>query len=52
MNLRVKNKRMNYIIIFLLFIITLGYALLSSSVRITGISKINNPTWNVHFDNI
>ena len=52
MNLRVKNKRMKYIIIFLLFIITLGYALLSSSVRITGVSKIYNPTWNVHFDNI
>ena len=36
----------------LLLTITIGYAALSTTLNIKGTSKINNASWNVHFDNL
>lgn len=49
-----KNKKMSLIILLLIIIfgITLGYATLSSSLNINGISIINNAKWDIHFENI
>ena len=53
MNLRERNKRNKYIILSLLLIgISLGYAMITSQLKITGLSKINNASWNIHFDNV
>ena len=52
-NLRLRNKRSKFIILGLLLLaITVGYAVLSISDSISGISKINNASWNIYFDNI
>ena len=53
MNLRQKNIKLKVIIsILLIMVISIGYAILSQTVNITGVSKIQNPTWDIHFDNI
>lgn len=36
----------------LLLTITIGYAALSTTLNIKGTSKINNASWDVHFDNL
>lgn len=38
------------ILLFLLFLIGIGYSYLSSSLSINGTSKINNASWDIHFD--
>ena len=52
--LSLKTRRDIMILLILIFIvsITIGYALLSSNLNLTGTSTINNPTWDVHWDNI
>ena len=52
--LSLKTRRDIMILLILIFIvsITIGYALLSSSLSINGTSIINNPTWNVYWDNV
>lgn len=40
------------VLALLLLTITVGYAALSTTLNINGTSKINNATWNVHFENI
>ena len=53
MNLRERNKKNKYIILSLLLIgISLGYAMITSQLKITGLSKINNASWDIHFDNV
>ena len=53
MNLRRKNQKNRILIIFLLLIgITVGYAVLSNTVQSNGTSKIQNPTWDIHFDHV
>lgn len=46
-----KNKR-KIMIFSLLLLISLGYAVLSSYLRINGSSRIASSTWNIHFNNI
>ena len=48
-----KNKK-NYITLIMIFMIgvTLGYALLNTTLNITGKSNISKNTWDVYFDNV
>ncbi len=52
MNGRLRNKRYHLIIFVLLLFISIGYAVLSSTVNIQGVSKIRNANWDIHFENI
>ena len=49
-----KNKRkVRYLILVLLLLfISIGYAYLNSTLNITGASTINNPTWDIHWENV
>ena len=49
-----KNKRkLNYmILIIMLLVISIGYAVLSTNLNIIGTGTINNPTWNIHWENV
>ena len=51
-----KNKIKIYltvlVLVLLLLGITVGYSVLSTSLNITGTSKIGTASWNVHFENI
>ena len=40
------------ILVLLLVLISVGYAVLSISNNISGISKIKNADWDIHFDNV
>lgn len=48
-----KQRRLRNMILLLLLIIgvSIGYAVLSTGLNITGTSKIKNATWDVHFEN-
>ena len=47
------KKRLSILIlVMLLAVITVGYAALSSSLSISGVSTINSTSWDVHFENI
>ena len=49
-----KNKRkVKYLILALLLLfISIGYAYLNTTLNITGASTINNPTWDIHWENV
>ena len=49
-----KNKRkLNYmILIIMILVISIGYAVLSTNLNIVGSGTINNPTWNIHWENV
>lgn len=48
-----RNKRVKITIVLLLFMLLyIGYAMLSQDLNVNGTSKINNSTWDIHFDNI
>ena len=49
-----KNKKRNYLLLLLLLIVGLsvGYALLQSTLTINGTSKVKNSTWDIHFENL
>ena len=49
-----KNKRkVRYLILVLLLLfISIGYSYLNSTLNITGTSTINNPTWDIHWENV
>ena len=49
---RSKKKFNTTILILLVLSISLGYAFLAYDLNITGISIINNPTWDIHFENV
>ena len=40
------------VLIILVIMISIGYAYLSTSLTISGSSNINNPTWDIHFENV
>ena len=46
------NKYLIIIAISLVFLITIGYAFLSTTLTINGASTINEVTWDVHFENV
>ena len=49
-----KNKRkLNYLlVIILLLLVSVGYAILSTNLNIVGAGTINNPTWDIHWENV
>ena len=47
-----KKQNLILILAFLLIMLSIGYALISQDLLINGSSKINNPTWNIHFENV
>ena len=51
--MRRESRKQNIIIgiIVLLLVLTIGYATLQTNLTINGTSKINNSTWNIHFNN-
>ena len=40
------------ILIVMIFLLSLGYAILNTNLNIIGSSTINNPIWNIYFDHI
>ena len=46
------KKNYNVLIILLLICISIGYAVLSTTLNINGKSTISKNTWDVHFDNV
>lgn len=46
-----KRKQKLLFLAFLLMI-SLGYAVLSTNMQINGTSKLNNSTWDIHFENL
>ncbi len=49
-----KKKKRNYLIVLLLLVVGLsvGYALLQTTLTINGTSKIKGSSWNIHFENL
>ncbi len=47
-----KKDYLKYGALVLLLMLTLGYALLSSNLNITGTSNFARTTWNIHFENL
>ena len=45
-----KKKKSKLLIILLILAISVGYALLSSNLKITGIAGINKNTWDIHWN--
>ncbi len=54
---KAKEKKVRRVLIVLLLVlllmgVTVGYAVLSTSLNISGTSRIRNATWDVHFQNV
>jgi len=49
---RSKKKKSIILLVLLLLGISLGYALLSSNLNITGTTSLSNNTWNIHWSNL
>ena len=47
-----KKKRKKISALILLLAITIGYALLSTTLKINGIANIKSNTWDIHFENV
>ena len=47
-----KNQLLTSIFLFLLLVVGIGYAYLTSNLSITGATKVTGNTWNIHFENI
>ncbi len=47
-----KKTKSMLILVLLLLGITIGYAVLSTNLNISGTGTINKPTWDVHWSNI
>ena len=52
MKKKFKKKKNKMGLIVLLLLITVGYALLSSSIGLKGSSKIKDASWDVHLENV
>ena len=52
MSRKYRVTNMTLLLVLVLLSITIGYAVLSTNLNINGTSKINNATWDIHFDNI
>ncbi|MBR1936112.1 MAG: hypothetical protein IJ842_00295, partial [Bacilli bacterium] len=47
------KKKLNYmILIIMILVISIGYAILNTNLNIIGTGTINNPTWNIHWENV
>ena len=49
---RRKNLKLIIILVTILGFVSIGYALISTKLNITGVTKIKNAKWDVHFENI
>ena len=47
-----KKKRKILLLIILLLAVTVGYAVLTTTLRINGLSHVAKATWNIHWDNV
>lgn len=47
-----RNNHKYYLIILLVLFISVGFAYLSSTLNITGLTNITGNSWNIYFDNI
>ncbi len=48
-----RRKELYKVLLFILLItITIGYAVLSTNLKINGFSKINSSNWDIHFANV
>ena len=47
-----KNSKFIIIVFLILFTITIGYSILSSTLNINGRSNISKNTWDIHLENI
>ena len=47
-----KEKEKKFALVILLLMITVGYALLSTNVKLKGTSKIKDARWDIHLENI
>ena len=52
MNKKIKRYLSVLVLVLLLLGVTVGYSILTQRLDITGTSKINNATWNIHFENV
>ena len=47
------KKRLNFLlVVILLLLVSVGYAVLNTNLNIIGTGTINNPTWNIHWENV
>ena len=49
---RRKKKNTGLILILLILGISIGFAILTTNLKINGIGRINKATWNIHWDNV
>ena len=47
-----KKQRNSLLLVILLLTVTIGYAVLTTNLKITGTANIKSNTWDVHFENI
>ena len=47
-----KFMKNSFCLLFILLLVSIGYALLSSNLSINGTSTISNALWDIHFENI
>ena len=49
-----KNRKRNRLFLFLILIVgvTIGFAALSTTLKINGISRVKKASWNIHWDNV
>ena len=51
--MKIRKRKLNYLlVIVLLLLVSVGYAILSTNLNIIGTGTINNPTWNIHWENV
>ena len=48
----IRKHRNSLLLVVLLFLVTVGYAVLTSNLKIIGTANIKSNTWDVHFENL
>ena len=46
------KRREKYLLLLLILCISVGYAILQSNLTINGTAHMNNPTWDIHWNNV
>ena len=46
------KRRAKYLLLLLILCISVGYAILQSNLTINGTAHMNNPTWDIHWNNV
>ena len=47
-----KKQRNSLLLVILLLAVTIGYAVLTTNLKILGTANIKSNTWDVHFENV